>query len=285
MAEIQVVECGEDIPTGESRVFDVAGRAVAVFNVDGTLFAIDDHCPHRGASLGEGRARDGVVRCPWHKWEFDLETGRCIGKPGTWVRRHEVAFEGGRMQIRLAENATGPGDGVYRFLVRFGAMGWIQRFGTIDPPALARGDCVVVETERGTELGQLLAIEGDAGPQGEALPQPTGELLRPAKPEEIAAWRADCRVPEELLDQAQSLLDELGLGQAAQIIDGERLCDSARICLYVLGDLPENADALNQRLSAELRATVTLHTTAEPPAPAEGGGCGSGGCGSGGCCS
>jgi len=64
-----VARVGE-IPAGEGRTFEVAGRLVAVFFDGSGYHAIDDLCPHMGASLGSGPFVDGVVTCPWHAWRF-----------------------------------------------------------------------------------------------------------------------------------------------------------------------------------------------------------------------
>ena len=59
-----------DIPAGEGRTFEVGGRLVAVFFDGEAYHAMDDLCPHMGASLGSGPFVDGVVTCPWHAWRF-----------------------------------------------------------------------------------------------------------------------------------------------------------------------------------------------------------------------
>ena len=55
-----------DIPQGTGAAFPVNGRMVAVFNEEGKFFAIDDICPHMGASLAGGHVENGTVSCPWH---------------------------------------------------------------------------------------------------------------------------------------------------------------------------------------------------------------------------
>ena len=70
-----------DIPVGEGRTFEVSGRLVAIF-FDGTTYsAIDDLCPHMGASLGSGPLSDGVVTYPWHAWRFRLCDGAWCDNP------------------------------------------------------------------------------------------------------------------------------------------------------------------------------------------------------------
>ncbi len=91
-----------DIPAGESRAFDVAGRRIAVFNRDGKFFAIDDTCPHEDASLAEGMVDDGCVICPLHGATFDL----CTGKEQTSVacedvRRYDVVISGDDLSVEI----------------------------------------------------------------------------------------------------------------------------------------------------------------------------------------
>ena len=67
-----------DLASGQGRAYEVEGETIAVFrNAEGTLHAIDDTCPHAGASLAEGDLEDGCVTCPLHAWRFELATGEC----------------------------------------------------------------------------------------------------------------------------------------------------------------------------------------------------------------
>ena len=65
-----------DIPPGSGKELAVGGRVVALFNVDGTVYALDGVCPHAGGPLGEGTLDGNVVTCPWHGWQFDVTCGR-----------------------------------------------------------------------------------------------------------------------------------------------------------------------------------------------------------------
>lgn len=70
--------CGPaaELGPGQSKVVQVAERSVALFNHAGTIYAIDNTCPHQGGPLGEGYLEaDGIVSCPWHGWTFDLKSG------------------------------------------------------------------------------------------------------------------------------------------------------------------------------------------------------------------
>ena len=79
----------EGIPPGQSVEVTVEGKEVALFNVDGTYYAVGGRCPHRSGPLAKGRVEtvEGkpAVRCPLHGWLFELETGRCLTRPGAGV--------------------------------------------------------------------------------------------------------------------------------------------------------------------------------------------------------
>ncbi|ANY07895.1 bifunctional 3-phenylpropionate/cinnamic acid dioxygenase ferredoxin subunit [Pseudonocardia sp. HH130630-07] len=88
-----------DIPVGES-VRVQGSVAIAVFNVDGELFAIDDTCTHQDASLSDGWLEGCAVECPLHAACFDLRTGRPSGPPAkTPVRTHAVVFDGDHVYV------------------------------------------------------------------------------------------------------------------------------------------------------------------------------------------
>ena len=65
-----------EFPTGVARELVVGDRMVAVFNVEGTLYALDGVCPHQGGPIGKGQLSGCVVTCPWHGWQFDVRNGQ-----------------------------------------------------------------------------------------------------------------------------------------------------------------------------------------------------------------
>lgn len=90
-----------DIKPGEGKTVDLCGKPVALFNCKGTCFAIDNTCPHRGGSLGEGRLKDRCVICPLHQWTFDLQTGENIRNPKVKLKVYPVRIDGENILIAL----------------------------------------------------------------------------------------------------------------------------------------------------------------------------------------
>jgi nitrite reductase (NADH) small subunit len=90
------------IPEGEGRSFQVGERLVAVFNQNGQYLAMDDLCPHMGASLGAGYLdQEGVVTCPWHAWRFCVRDGKWADNPRLSVDTFHVRIVGDEIQVRV----------------------------------------------------------------------------------------------------------------------------------------------------------------------------------------
>lgn len=110
-----VVAAVDEIPPGERKLVEVAGRSVGVFNVGGAYYALLNRCPHQAGPLcrgllhafiestvpGEYRyTRKGeILRCPWHGWEFDVKTGQ------SW-------FDPARVRVRAYEASVQPGSAI-----------------------------------------------------------------------------------------------------------------------------------------------------------------------------
>ena len=99
---VQIAKVGE-IPIGEGRAYSVQGRRIAVFFKDDRYFAINDFCPHMGASLAEGYLDGAGVICPWHAWKFCVESGAWLDNPKSSVKTEtfEVRVQGDEIQILL----------------------------------------------------------------------------------------------------------------------------------------------------------------------------------------
>jgi len=97
---IRVASVG-DVPPGEGRVVEAAGRTLALFHVDGRYYATDNACPHRGGPLGEGDLEGTVVSCPWHAWRWDVTTGANVNNPAVRTPCFPAVVEGGEIFVEL----------------------------------------------------------------------------------------------------------------------------------------------------------------------------------------
>src|SRR5260370_36151794 len=101
MAEFQTVCRVEDVVEGEGKTVEVAGKLIAVFCVGGRYYAIDDVCPHMGASLSTGYVENGIVTCPWHAWRFRLADGAWADSPRIKIGSYPVRIEDGAVQVQV----------------------------------------------------------------------------------------------------------------------------------------------------------------------------------------
>jgi 3-phenylpropionate/trans-cinnamate dioxygenase ferredoxin subunit len=156
-----VVAATSEIPPGERKIINVAGRSIGIFNIDGEYFALRNRCPHQGGALCEGtlwgvlsasapgqfeyNPRREILTCPWHGWEFHVRTGQSWCDPVRLrVRRFEVSVEEGRALATTAQPSSPPAPG----LVHSGAPA----------PGLVRGP-YVVETYPVSVEGTYLVVD------------------------------------------------------------------------------------------------------------------------------
>lgn len=101
MAEFVKVAATGDIPEGEGRCFEVGDQQVAIFNVEGTYYALDNVCPHQGGPLGEGELDGKMVTCPWHAWDFDVTTGENSEDPDEKQTVFTVKVDGDDVLVQV----------------------------------------------------------------------------------------------------------------------------------------------------------------------------------------
>ena len=100
MADFVKVAKTNEIEPGQARLVDVQGKPVALFNIDGKFFALDNTCTHRGGPLAEGEISGHEVTCPWHSATFDVRTGEVIGPPAQRaVARYVVRLTGSDIEV------------------------------------------------------------------------------------------------------------------------------------------------------------------------------------------
>ena len=112
-----VVATIDEVAPGKSKLVEVKGREIGVFNVDGAYYALANRCPHAGGSLCQGvitglalsdrpgdyrLVRKGeFLRCPWHGWEFEIKTGQSYCDPKSMrVRQFNVSVAAGEELVK-----------------------------------------------------------------------------------------------------------------------------------------------------------------------------------------
>ena len=103
MAEFRTVCRVGDISEGEGKTVSVGDKLIAVFLDGGAYFAIDDCCPHMGASLSGGYVENAIVTCPWHAWRFRVTDGTWADNPRIKIGCHQVRVVGDDVQVQIAE--------------------------------------------------------------------------------------------------------------------------------------------------------------------------------------
>ncbi len=92
----------DDVMPGTGRVIKAGEQTLALFNLGGTFYAIDNRCTHVGGPLGEGAVEGKVVTCPWHGSRFDITTGEVVGPPAKRsVASYPVRVEGREILVEL----------------------------------------------------------------------------------------------------------------------------------------------------------------------------------------
>jgi 3-phenylpropionate/trans-cinnamate dioxygenase ferredoxin subunit len=102
-SSMKVATQGE-LPPGGKKLVEIDGRAIAVFNVDGRYYAIDDVCTHDGGPLAEGQLIGSEIECPRHGARFDVRTGRPLCMPAIEpVTVHSVELRGDDVYVATAD--------------------------------------------------------------------------------------------------------------------------------------------------------------------------------------
>ena len=93
----------KNLAPGQGMAIEVAGNKIALFNVDGTCYAIADTCTHRGGPLSEGSLEGSTVTCPWHGANFDVCTGKNLTPPArAEVTSYNVRVEGDDVEVEIS---------------------------------------------------------------------------------------------------------------------------------------------------------------------------------------
>jgi nitrite reductase/ring-hydroxylating ferredoxin subunit len=102
MAGFVKVARTDEIAPGQGKMVEVSGKKIAPFNVEGSFYAIDDTCTHRGGPLSEGSLDGKQVTCPLHGAIYDVTSGEVLGPPAPkGVTRYNVGVEGENIEVEI----------------------------------------------------------------------------------------------------------------------------------------------------------------------------------------
>lgn len=101
MANFTTVCRDTALAPGAAKMFVVAGKEIALYNLGGSFYATQQACLHRQGPLSEGDIADCVVTCPWHGWEYDIITGENLFDRKTKLATYPVRVENGEVQVAV----------------------------------------------------------------------------------------------------------------------------------------------------------------------------------------
>lgn len=102
MAELVTVAKTTELGSGKAKAVQVKGQTIALFNIGGAYYAIDDTCTHQGGPLSEGEVEGTTVTCPWHGAQFNLTSGDALSPPAPeGVKSYKVHVEGDEIRLEV----------------------------------------------------------------------------------------------------------------------------------------------------------------------------------------
>jgi nitrite reductase/ring-hydroxylating ferredoxin subunit len=102
MADFIEVARLDDIPPGTGTCVTVGGKDVALFNVEGAIYAMEDSCLHQGLSLGTSKLEGNVVTCRGHGWRYNVTTGKTLHVPDYGVATYPVKVVDGKIMVAVS---------------------------------------------------------------------------------------------------------------------------------------------------------------------------------------
>jgi 3-phenylpropionate/trans-cinnamate dioxygenase ferredoxin component len=100
MAQFVKVASADELVPGSTKQVEVNGKSIALFNLNGNYYALDNECTHRGGPLAEGYVEGESVTCPWHGAQFSIKSGAVKGSPATrGVAKFNVRVQGNDVEV------------------------------------------------------------------------------------------------------------------------------------------------------------------------------------------
>lgn len=92
----------ESVPTGRSATVKLKdGTEIALYNVGGMFYALENFCPHKGYPLADSRLYGNIIECDLHGWRFDVRTGECFTKKSCSIESYEVVVDDGWIKLTV----------------------------------------------------------------------------------------------------------------------------------------------------------------------------------------
>jgi nitrite reductase (NADH) small subunit/3-phenylpropionate/trans-cinnamate dioxygenase ferredoxin subunit len=110
MAEFITVARVEEVSEGRPKPIQLGNKLIGIFSDGGRYYAIEDTCPHMGASLSEGTVENGVVTCCWHGWRFRLADGTWVDSPRVKIGSYPVRVMGDEIQVLIEDSGRQAGQ-------------------------------------------------------------------------------------------------------------------------------------------------------------------------------
>ncbi|MDG1873215.1 MAG: Rieske 2Fe-2S domain-containing protein [Mariniblastus sp.] len=101
--QFQAVGKVEEVPPGASKMIVLGETLIGLFNIEGEFFALDNCCPHAGASLAHGEVEEDVVVCRIHHWRFSIRDGKYLDecRPEFDAKSYRVRVVGDRIEVEV----------------------------------------------------------------------------------------------------------------------------------------------------------------------------------------
>ena len=92
----------ESVPSGRGATVKLKdGTEVALYNVKGEFYAIENFCPHKGYPLADSRLYENIVECDLHGWRFDVRSGECFTKKSCSIEKYYVTIDDGWIKLTV----------------------------------------------------------------------------------------------------------------------------------------------------------------------------------------
>src|SRR4051812_14546334 len=166
----------DDLPDGRVKTVVAGHRSVALTHCGGQWGALDNHCPHQGGPLGEGSIEKGLLRCPWHGYDYNPITGKPPAGFSDAPKAHPVEVRDGHVFVGLRpdmDHARTVSDLMVETMIAWGVT---HVFGMVGHSNLGFADAMRMAELRGDLTFIGIRHEGAAAFAASAYGKLTGRL-------------------------------------------------------------------------------------------------------------